>query len=94
MSFILTKSVALIASAVLLTATVAVSASRSEPDKPQSSGPHSEGKAPPSVCKYGGDSGTVDDAIEYCSPILQCQAPKTTKCRKGTQGQGWICRCG
>ena len=93
MSFILTKSVALIASAVLLTGTVAVSASRSEPDKPQASGPHSEGKAPPSVCKYGGDSGTVDDAIDLLFD-LRAVLSKTTKCRKGTQGQGWICRCG
>ena len=95
MSFIWTKSLALTASALLLTGTVAVSSSRYEPDKPTAAGPHSEGqKGPPSVCKYGGDSGTMEDAIEYCGPILQCQAPKTTKCRKGTQGQGWICRCG
>jgi hypothetical protein len=94
MSFILTKSMALIASAVLLTGTVAVSASRGEPDKPHASAPSGDAhKGPPSVCKYGGDSGTEADAVEYCGPILQCQAPKVTKCRKGTQGQGWICRC-
>jgi len=95
MSFIWTKSIGFIASAVLLTGALAVSGSGHESPKPYAAGPHSDaGKGPPSVCKYGGDSGTVEDAIEYCGPILQCQAPKTTKCRKGTQGQGWICRCG
>jgi len=91
MSFIWSKSIVLTGSALLLTAAVAVGGSRHEGDKP--SGGLSEGKAPPSVCKYGGDSGTQQDAIDYCAPILQCQEPKKTDCRKGTQGQGWICRC-
>jgi hypothetical protein len=93
MSFIWSKSVAFLASALLLTGAVAVSGSRYAADKPMAAGPHSEGKAPPSVCKYGGESGTQQDAIDYCAPILQCQAPKKTDCRKGTTGQGWICRC-
>ena len=90
MPFIWSKSIVLAGSALLLTAAVAVGGSRHEGDKP---GALSEGKAPPTVCKYGGEYGTQQDAIDYCAPILQCQEPKKTDCRKGTQGQGWICRC-
>jgi hypothetical protein len=46
---------------------------------------------PPRRCRS--DAAKKEDAIAYCSTVLQCPSGTTTDCQYRSNNQDWICQC-